>query len=58
MERMTIMIGLFVGSTLGSWLPVALTGAGWFSGASIIGGFVGAVAGCWLGWRVTQWIDS
>jgi hypothetical protein len=58
MEKMTILIGLFLGSVVGGWLPVALTGAGWFSAASLIGSFVGAVAGTWLGWKVTVWIDS
>jgi hypothetical protein len=57
-EKMTIYIGLFVGSIVGSWLPVALAGSGWFSGASILGGFIGAAVGTWLGWQVTQWIDS
>ena len=55
---MTIWIGAFVGSIVGSWLPVALLDAGWFSAASLIGGFVGAVVGIWLGWKATQWIES
>jgi hypothetical protein len=58
MEKMTIYIGLFVGSIVGSWLPVAVLHSGWFSGASILGGFIGAVAGVWAGWKATQWIDS
>lgn len=58
MEKMTIYIGLFVGSIVGSWLPVALFHQGWFSAVSLIGGFIGAVAGTWLGWKFTQWIDS
>jgi hypothetical protein len=55
---MTLYIGLFVGGTVGSYLPVALFGSGWFSAASIIGGFVGCVVGLWLGWKLTEWIDS
>ena len=51
-------IGLFVGGIVGSCLPVALFGSGWFSAASIIGGFVGSVIGLWLGWRLTEWIGS
>ena len=58
MEKATIYIGLFIGSVVGSWLPVALTGSGWLSAASLIGGFIGAIAGVWLGWKMTQWIDS
>jgi uncharacterized membrane protein YeaQ/YmgE (transglycosylase-associated protein family) len=58
MERTTIFIGLFLGGMVGSYLPVALSGSGWFSLASIIGGFVGSVVGMWLGWRLTVWIDS
>ncbi|HTX70846.1 MAG TPA: hypothetical protein VMH50_17100 [Thermoleophilia bacterium] len=57
MEKTTIMLGLFVGSIVGSWLPVAVSHQGWFSAASLIGGFVGAVAGTWLGWKLTQWIE-
>jgi hypothetical protein len=55
---MTLYIGLFVGGTVGSYLPVALLGAGWFSAASIVGGFVGCAIGLWLGWKLTGWIDS
>jgi hypothetical protein len=58
MEKMTIFIGLTLGSIVGSWLPVALFSQGWFSAASLIGGFVGAVAGTWAGWKLTLWIDS
>jgi hypothetical protein len=58
MERMTLYIGLFVGGVVGSYLPVALVGSGWFSAASIIGGFVGCAVGLWLGWKLTGWIDS
>jgi uncharacterized membrane protein YeaQ/YmgE (transglycosylase-associated protein family) len=57
-EKMTIYIGLFVGSIVGGWLPVALFGSGWFSAASLIMGFLGAVVGTWLGWKLTQWIES
>lgn len=58
MEKATIYIGLLAGSVVGSWLPVALFGQGWFSAGSLVGGLVGAVVGTWLGWRLTQWIDS
>ena len=58
MEKTTLSIGLFLGSCIGGWLPVALFGQGWLSAASIICGFVGAAAGLWLGWKLTEWIDS
>jgi hypothetical protein len=58
MEKMTISFGLFLGSIIGSWVPVVLFGQGWLSAASFVGGFVGAVLGTWLGWRLTQWIES
>jgi uncharacterized membrane protein YeaQ/YmgE (transglycosylase-associated protein family) len=58
MEKITIYIGLFVGSIVGGWLPTALSGSGWFSAASLVMGFVGAVVGTWLGWKLTQWIES
>ena len=58
MEKITIYIGLFVGSIVGSWLPVTLLHQGWLSAASLIGGFVGAVVGTWLGWKLSQWIES
>ncbi len=58
MEKMTIYIGLSVGSIVGSWLPVALFSQGWLSAASLIGGFLGAVLGTWLGWKLAQWIES
>jgi hypothetical protein len=51
-------IGLFIGGTVGSYVPVVLSGAGWFSLASIIAGFVGSAVGLWLGWKLTEWIDS
>ncbi len=51
-------IGLFIGGTIGSYVPVLLVGAGWFSLASIIGGLVGSAVGLWLGWKLTEWIDS
>jgi hypothetical protein len=58
MEKMTMYIGLFIGGTVGSYVPVVLSGAGWFSLASIIAGFVGSAVGLWLGWKLTEWIDS
>jgi uncharacterized membrane protein YeaQ/YmgE (transglycosylase-associated protein family) len=57
-EKMTMYLGVFVGGTIGGYLPVTLLHVGWFSWESIVFGFVGSAVGLWLGWRLTQWIDS
>jgi uncharacterized membrane protein YeaQ/YmgE (transglycosylase-associated protein family) len=57
-EKMTILIGMVLGSVVGGWLPVALFDSGWFSVTSLVCSFAGAVAGVWAGWKLTQWIDS
>jgi hypothetical protein len=46
-----LMIGMVVGSTVGSFLPV-LWGAGWFSFASVICSAIGGFAGIWLAYRL------
>ena len=51
-------LGVLVGGTIGSYLPVMLLHVGWFSWESIVLGFVGSAAGLWLGWKLTEWIDS
>ena len=51
-------LGVFVGGTIGSYLPVMLFHVGWFSWESILFGFVGSAVGLWLGWKLTEWIDS
>jgi hypothetical protein len=48
-----IMIGMVVGSTIGSWLPT-LWGAGWLSMSSVFGSVVGGLAGIWLGYRASR----
>jgi len=52
-----IYVGAFVGSIVGSWLPVALFDQGWLSGVAIVGGLVGMGVGIWAGWKVGDWID-
>jgi hypothetical protein len=56
--RMTITIGIIVGSILGAYLPVWLFHVSAFSALSLLMGFVGAAAGAWLGWKLTQWIEE
>lgn len=47
------MVGMIVGSTVGSYVPFLL-GAGIISFWSVIAGGVGGVAGIWLAYRLTQ----
>lgn len=53
MEKGIIMLGLFVGSTVGSYLPV-LWGGSLFSFTSILLGAVGGLVGIWGAWKLTQ----
>jgi len=46
-------IGVLVGSTIGSYIPL-LWGAGVFSFSSIILGAVGAIAGIWIAFKLTH----
>ena len=43
-----IWLGMFVGSSLGGWLPT-LAGADWLSLWGIAGSVVGGLAGIWAG---------
>ena len=52
-SRFLIMLGLFVGSTAGSFLP-SLWGASWFSMWSIFLGMVGGLFGIWAGYKVSR----
>jgi len=46
-----IWIGLFAGSTAGSYVP-ALWGAGFLSFSSVISTAVGGIIGIWLGFKL------
>lgn len=46
-----IYLGLFIGSTIGSYVPV-LFGASLLSGWSIIGSGIGALLGVWAGYKL------
>ncbi len=48
-----IMMGMIIGSTIGSWLPT-VWGAGWLSLSSVLGSVVGGLAGIWLGYRLSR----
>jgi hypothetical protein len=55
MESKTLVwIGIFVGSTVGSSIPL-LWGASFLSFSSIFLSGVGAAIGIWLGWRISQY---
>lgn len=54
MERKTtIWIGVFVGSTIGGFIP-GLWGAGMLSYSGLVCSTVGALAGIWIAWKVTE----
>jgi uncharacterized membrane protein YeaQ/YmgE (transglycosylase-associated protein family) len=51
MDRRTIWLGLFVGSTVGGYIPT-LWGAGLFSFSSIFFSAAGALFGIWIAFRL------
>ncbi len=54
MSRKTLIwIGLFIGSTVGSYIP-EFWGAGIFSVSSVLGGMIGGIVGVWLGFRMGE----
>ena len=52
--RPMIYIGLFIGSTLGGYIPT-LWGAGLFSMSSILLSMLGGLLGIWLGYRIATY---
>ncbi|MBU6389218.1 hypothetical protein KGQ71_01745 [Patescibacteria group bacterium] len=50
-----IWIGIFVGSTVGGYLPV-LFGQDVFSNWSIFGSFIGGLFGIWAGYKVGNYL--
>lgn len=48
-----IWIGVFVGTTVGSFLPT-LWGAGYFSFSSVIWSTVGGILGIYAGFKLSQ----
>ena len=49
-----IWVGMFVGSTIGAYIP-ALWGGSLFSFTSIILTAIGGFAGIWAGFKVSRW---
>lgn len=52
-QKNAVWIGLFIGSTIGSFIP-SLWGAGMFSVSSIITSSLGAIAGIYLGFKLAD----
>jgi hypothetical protein len=52
-RKSIVMIGLFVGSTIGGFLPV-LWGASVLSYWSIFGNAIGGIIGIWIAFRMTE----
>jgi hypothetical protein len=49
-KKTLIWIGLFIGSTIGGYLP-ALWGSDVFSFSSVLGSAIGGIGGIWLGFK-------
>lgn len=47
-----IYIGIFIGSTVGSWLGAAMDHGNWLGGWSILLGGVGGLVGIWAGYKL------
>ena len=52
-SKTLIWIGLFVGSTIGGFIP-SLWGAGFFSLWSMLFSTLGALAGIWAGYQLSR----
>jgi len=53
MDKKLVMLGMIIGSTLGSYIPVWF-GVSLFSFSSVIGTFVGGVFGIWVVFRFSN----
>lgn len=56
MSRKTLIwIGIFVGSTIGGFVPM-LWHAGLFSLSSVLFSTIGGVIGIWVGYRLSEYL--
>lgn len=55
MSKLLIGIGMFLGSTVGSYVPL-LWGGSVFSFTSILFGVIGGLLGIWLGYQVSKYL--
>jgi uncharacterized membrane protein YeaQ/YmgE (transglycosylase-associated protein family) len=53
MNKLLIGIGMFLGSTVGSYVPL-LWGTSVFSFTSIVFSVIGGLLGIWLGYQVSK----
>jgi uncharacterized membrane protein YeaQ/YmgE (transglycosylase-associated protein family) len=54
-NKLLIGIGMFVGSTVGSYVP-ALWGGSLFSLTSILLAMIGGIVGIWLGYQLSKYL--
>lgn len=58
MVKLFIYIGIFVGSIVGSYLPVLLFNVNMLSFISIVGGVIGSIVGLFAGYYSAQAIEN
>jgi len=54
-NKLIIGIGMFVGSTIGGYVPV-LWGASLFSFSAILFSTIGGILGIWIGYRISKYL--
>ncbi len=54
MDTKMVWLGMFVGSTIGGFVP-ELWGDSAFSLAAVFTSGAGAILGVWLGWRISRY---
>lgn len=55
MNKLLIGIGMFSGSTIGSYIPI-LWGGSLFSITSILWSVIGGLVGIWMGYRISKYL--
>lgn len=50
--KILIWLGVFIGSTAGSWLGALADHGNWLGGWSIVGGAIGSFVGIWAGYKL------
>ena len=55
MQKKFIMLGMFVGSIAGSYIPL-IWGDSAFSMSSMLLGILGGCIGIWAGFKVANWL--
>lgn len=52
--KTSVMLGLFIGSTIGGYVPVFF-GSSFLSYASLIGSTIGSIVGVYIGYKLTNY---